>query len=89
MENEKEVKQDCGCSDGCCPPKKKNPWTKIVFTVIILAAIAIVIMKFTCGSCKTDSCKNDVKVEKVGGKDSTAKPCCSQPNSNCGDNSKK
>ena len=86
----KDEKQDCGCSDGsCCPPKKNNKWTKIIFTVVILAALAIVIMKFTCGSCKTEEGCKTTNTEKVGTNDTTAKPCCSQPNANCGEKNKK
>jgi len=46
MENQINSKQDCGCSDGCCPPKKKtNLWKRIFFIVIILAAGAIITIK--------------------------------------------
>jgi hypothetical protein len=47
MENQFNSTQDCGCSTGdCCQPQKKNTlWKKILFTVIILAAVAIVVLK--------------------------------------------
>ena len=46
MENQTNLNQDCGCSDGCCTPQKKNnPWNKWIFIVIILAAAAIVTIK--------------------------------------------
>ena len=38
-------KQDCGCDDGCCQPKKKNIFSKLLFAVILLAAVAIVGIK--------------------------------------------
>ncbi len=51
MEPENKTKDDCGCSDGnCCTPKKSTPWTKILFIVVIVAALAIIVMKFSCGS---------------------------------------
>jgi len=46
MEDQNISKQDCGCSDGCCAPKKKNSlWKRIVFIAIILAAGAIITIK--------------------------------------------
>jgi len=38
-------KQDCGCDDSCCQPKKKNIFSKLIFAVILLAAVAIVGIK--------------------------------------------
>ena len=38
--------QDCGCTDGCCTPQKKNSiWSKILFLVIVLAAGTIITVK--------------------------------------------
>jgi len=39
--------QDCGCDDGCCQPKKKNTWSKWIFALILLAAVAIIGIKLT------------------------------------------
>ncbi len=90
MEPENKTKDDCGCSDGnCCTPKKSTPWTKILFIVVIVAALAIIVMKFSCGSCKTEACTSQVKTDSAGGTDSTTKPCCADPNASCGDKSKK
>jgi len=36
---------DCGCEGNCCLPKKKNPLTKIIFAIILLAAIGIIAVK--------------------------------------------
>jgi hypothetical protein len=36
---------DCGCEGDCCPPKKHNRFAKIIFAVIILAAIGIIAVK--------------------------------------------
>ena len=80
MEN--ETKKDCGCDDGCCQPKKSNLWTKVVFIVVIVAALAIVAIKFTGGSNKDANNATMVKNEKIGAADST-KPCCAQGNSSC------
>jgi len=46
MENQENSNQDCGCSDGCCTPQKKNnPWKKWIFIAIMLAVAAIVAVK--------------------------------------------
>ena len=46
MENQTNSNQDCGCSDGCCTPQKKNSlWKKWIFIAIILAATAIIVIK--------------------------------------------
>ena len=46
MENQNISNQDCGCSDGCCTPLKKNsPLKKWIFIAIMLAAAAIVTVK--------------------------------------------
>ena len=36
---------DCGCEGNCCPPKKNNMLTKIIFAVVLLAAIGIISVK--------------------------------------------
>ena len=38
-------KQDCGCTDGSCQPKKKNILSKLIFGVILLAALTIIGIK--------------------------------------------
>jgi hypothetical protein len=38
-------KQDCGCDDDCCQPKKKNIFSKLIFALILLAAVAIIGIK--------------------------------------------
>ncbi len=35
----------CNCEGDCCPPKKKSIWPKIIFTVVILAALGIIAAK--------------------------------------------
>jgi hypothetical protein len=41
VENENK-KQDCGCDDNCCLPKKNTILTKLIFVVIVLAALGII-----------------------------------------------
>ncbi|MCL2511565.1 MAG: hypothetical protein FWF09_05900, partial [Bacteroidales bacterium] len=70
MENQSNFNQDCGCSDGCCTPQKKsNPWKKWIFIAIILAAVAIIAVKFIG--------KDDATPEKCCEKPET---CCPQSN---------
>jgi hypothetical protein len=38
-------KDNCGCDDNCCPPKKNNKVVKIVFTIVLLAAIGVIAFK--------------------------------------------
>jgi len=45
QENTDHEKNDCGCDGNCCPPKKKSIWPKIIFTIVILAAIGIIAAK--------------------------------------------
>jgi len=40
-----ENQNDCGCEGCCCPPKKKNTLSKIIFAVILIAAIGIIAFK--------------------------------------------
>ena len=40
-----ENKNDCGCTDGNCQPKKSNMVTKIIFAVIVVAAVGIIAVK--------------------------------------------
>jgi len=74
MENQSTINQDCGCSDGCCTPKKKsNPWKKWIFIAIILAAVSIVTIKLVakqgtqsekCCPAETSTCCPQPKVEE-------------------------
>jgi len=51
--NEESKTPDCGCTDGSCKPKKKNIFSKILFAVILLAALAIIGVKLTGRSGNT------------------------------------
>lgn len=37
--------QQCECEGNCCPPKKSNMTPKIIFTIILLAAIGVIAFK--------------------------------------------
>lgn len=39
MENNK---QNCSCDSGCCQPQKSNTLTRLIFIIVIVAALAIV-----------------------------------------------
>jgi len=45
QENPNLDKNDCSCEGNCCQPKKKSIWPKIIFTVVILAAIGVIAAK--------------------------------------------
>jgi len=74
MENENNTKQDCGCGGtDCCTPSKSKLWMKIVFIVVIAAAVTIAVLKLT-GNCSMCGNKTTVTTEKsCGGADSTKK----------------
>ncbi len=37
----------CQCQDGCCQPKRRNPFKLILFIAILLAVAGILAFKFT------------------------------------------
>ena len=87
MENQNN-NQDCGCEGNCCqPPKKKNSFNKIIFSLIILAALSIVTIKLigknnskqqSNPQSKNVSC-TDTTAKKECGKECTSSdgsPCC-------------
>lgn len=80
MESENK-KQDCGCSDpNCCTPKKSNLWMKIVFAVIVVAALLIVAIKLM-NNDKPDQ-GNSNAINKSGC-DTTVKSCDPGKNPGC------
>ncbi|MFH0895591.1 MAG: hypothetical protein V2A54_14240 [Bacteroidota bacterium] len=87
MENEENKKQDCECGTDCCTPKKSKCWMKILFIVIIAAALTIVVVKLTGKSNDEATPKQDtVKTQKAGAADSAKscnKPCGSDKKSSC------
>jgi|PlaIllAssembly_1097288.scaffolds.fasta_scaffold370279_2 hypothetical protein len=54
MEDKDEIKNhtegqgrqnDCNCEGNCCPPKKKTIFPKIIFSIVVFAALGIILMK--------------------------------------------
>ena len=55
----REEKHDCGCEGNCCPPKKNNIFTKIIFAVILLASVGVIAVKLLrkpVPAAATESC---------------------------------
>ena len=83
MENEKNTQQDCGCSDGCCTPSKSKPWIKILFAVIIIAAVAIVTYKLVYKNDTSSKVGATVTTEKSGCGDSSKTKSCEGGSKSC------
>ena len=75
MENQISSKQDCGCGEGCCTPKKnkRSLWKRIIFLAIIILAGVIVTVKLVSAHnasakkcCETTECCETTK----------SSPCC-------------
>ena len=81
---EENKKEDCGCDDGCCQPKKKNIWSKILFGVILLAAVAIIGIKLTGRSGNASGKQTITTPGKVSACDtSKTKTCDTTKGSSC------
>jgi len=80
MENQTNSNQDCGCGEGCCPPKgkKSNLWKKLLFVIIILAAGTIVAAKLV-GAQNTPLAKNTPPAQNTP----PAKCCTATQGSSC------
>lgn len=77
-------KQDCGCTDGSCQPKKKNIFSKMIFAVILLAAIAIIGIKLAGRSGNASGKQSIAAPGKVSGCDTTkTKTCDTTKGSSC------
>lgn len=77
MESTNKTNENCDCTDGCCKPKSNRLWTKIVFFVIVAAAISIVTFKMVAKNDKTEAIPPSVTTAPK------AKPACgdtTQPN---------
>jgi len=78
MEPTNKTNDNCGCGDGCCTPKKSKPWTKILFFLIVAAAITIATYKIVAKETKPE-----VKAAVVSADSNAKKPSCcdtTQPN---------
>ena len=78
MPESENNKQDCGCEDGCCQPKKKNNFSKVIFAVILLTALAIIGVKLV-GRSGNDPVKQMVSSPGCD----TAKTCDTTKGSSC------
>lgn len=83
MENENKTKQDCGCGDGCCTPSKSKLWMKILFAIIIIAAIAIVSYKLVNNNTSSAKVGATIGTEKSGCCDSSKTKSCESGNKSC------
>jgi len=85
METENKTTQDCGCDGDCCQPAKSKPWMKIIFFVIIAAAITIVTIKLVNKNYSDTTVKGTaVTTGKTGCGDTTkSKTCSKNGNSSC------
>ncbi|HPS51285.1 MAG: hypothetical protein PHP04_07750 [Bacteroidales bacterium] len=65
----------CECDGDCCQPRKKSVWPKVIFTIVMVAALAIVAAKLSHGPDPVNPALRDQK--SAGCKDSVAsKSCC-------------
>lgn len=86
METEKKEMNDCGCSDNCCSPKKKNPAIKIIFIIVVLSALGIAGFKLFSNNEKKSVVTKEQKEtttpccdsKKTDNCDTTSKSCCSK-----------
>jgi hypothetical protein len=44
---EKADRLDCGCDGNCCTPKKKSILPKLIFAVVMLAALGVIAAKLS------------------------------------------
>ncbi len=51
---------DCNCGGDCCQPKKKSIWPKVIFTLVMLAAMGVIVVKlfFTSSPVTSTPVKN-------------------------------
>jgi len=77
-------KQDCGCADGSCQPKKKNILSKLIFALILLAAVAIIGIKLAGHSDKASGKQSITAPGKASCCDtSKTKTCDTTKSSSC------
>lgn len=88
MKNQSDIQDSvsCGCESNCCPPKKKNYLPKIVFAIILLAAIGVIAFKLVTkpepvaaasqGSCCPSQGSPGSDSTKTASCDTTKKSSC-------------
>jgi hypothetical protein len=86
MEVTNESRNECGCGENCCPPKRKPRWIVFLSALILLSALVFATVKLVRGpeeatispaSAGTSSCCDTTAKE---GCDTTkASSCCPQP----------
>lgn len=65
----------CECDSDCCQPRKKSVWPKVIFSIVMMAALAIIASKLSHGPGPVNSAPGDQKTAAC--KDSAAlKSCC-------------
>jgi len=74
---------DCGCADGNCKPKKKNILSKVIFAVILLAAIAIIGVKLAGRSDAATEKQSVALPGKASACDSSKTTCDTTKGSSC------
>jgi len=96
MEPKDKSEQDCECGNDCCQPTARKPWTKIVFFIVIIAALAIVAIKLSHSDNpgKAGSTTDTLTTVKPGSADAGQTKSCSSKcdtsiKSNCCPQSKK
>jgi hypothetical protein len=50
MMKKSDNQNDCGCEGGCCPPKKKSIVPKVIFSLVVVAALGIILAKLFLSS---------------------------------------
>lgn len=82
-----EKKSDCDCNDSsCCEPKPKNKFTKVLFILVIAAAIGIIGFKLYSNSIakKEIATKNCTVIDSTKQTKTPAKSsCCPSSKSGC------
>jgi hypothetical protein len=95
MDDQTTSSKECNCEGNCCPPPPKRPWNKILFFLVILAALAIVAFKLSTKEQNTAvPAKDTISAEKTSVVDSSAaagcgKDCNSSGKSSCCQEAKK
>lgn len=71
-------KQNCDCESNCCPPKKTSILPKMIFSVVLLAAMGVILVKLFFTSAPTPASNQQVfrNPDSPAWSDSTQSKCC-------------